>query len=69
MKRDQVFVRAKCVDGKWRSVDFLDLTRESQMVFIMDRLVFAGVVVALKDEAVAGEHLELHAASHATIED
>jgi hypothetical protein len=50
MRRQQVLVRVLKADGKWGSVDALDLDDESFRAFILDRLLKAKVVAGLLDE-------------------
>ena len=57
MKKGQVFVRAQTPSGKWVSADFLDLTLESQQVFLMDLMVRHHLVVGLKRELVLGDEI------------
>lgn len=63
MKLGQVFVRAMVPDekGDWRSesVDVLDLDEQSFRVFVLDVLNRQGVVHALRDKIVDGDHLTL----------
>ena len=61
MKREQVFVRAQLPDGSWNSVDVMELDDESFRAFVFDVLMRAGLVFALKDEVVGGEHITYHA--------
>lgn len=50
MRRRQVLVRAIKADGKWGSVDVLDLDDESFRAFVLDKLYSAGLVVQMSDE-------------------
>lgn len=59
IKRGQVFVRAQDETGRWGSADVLDLDEESFRAFVAGTLFRSGLLVGLKDEAVAGERLPL----------
>jgi hypothetical protein len=50
MRRQQVLVRAIKTDGKWGSVDVLDLDEESFRAFVLDKLYSAGLVARMSDE-------------------
>ena len=54
-RREQVFVRAMNKDGKWDSVDIFDLDDISFRAVIVNKLVDAGVLIALKDEDAGNE--------------
>jgi hypothetical protein len=54
MKRGQVFVRAKDVNGYWYSADALDLDQPSFNAFVLEMLKRAGAVITLKDEFAGG---------------
>lgn len=60
MKRGQVFVRARDVNGKWYSADVLDLDDASFRAFVVGQLHRAGLVFGLIDSAVEEPHIEMH---------
>jgi len=47
LERDQVFVRALNAQGKWDTVDVLDLDEESFRRFVLTKLDEAGMVTAV----------------------
>lgn len=59
MRRAQVFVRAQRPDGRWASVDALDLDEASFRAFVLDCLRRVGAVVALSDAVAEGEEVVL----------
>ena len=59
MKRKQVFVRAINKDGKWDSVDVLDLDDISFRVFVIGVLFKNGLISGITDDAVPGDHIQL----------
>jgi hypothetical protein len=50
MRKGQIYVRAKLPDGNWGACDILELTDESFRAFVVDHLLSAGLIVAIKDE-------------------
>jgi hypothetical protein len=50
MKRGQVFVRAKDINGRWYSADALDLDQPSFNAFVLDMLMRAGHVTWLTED-------------------
>ena len=61
MKKGQIYVRAITPDGELGNVDVLELDDDSFRVFIIDKFVRAGAVVAMKEEMIKGDNIELHA--------
>jgi hypothetical protein len=57
MKRRQVFVRGRLRDGSIGNIDALDLDDASFRAFVLDRLMRAGHVTAIKDAYVDGDHI------------
>jgi len=57
MKRGQIFVRGINRDGKWGTLDVLDLDSLSFRAFILDVLVDMGVVCSIKDDHVDGDKI------------
>ncbi len=57
MKRGQAFVRGRLRDGSIGNIDILDLDDASFRAFVLDRLVRAGLVTAIKDEFTDGDHV------------
>ncbi len=51
IERGQVFVRAIDRDGKWDSVDALDLDDESFRRFVLEHLARRGQLVVLNNKA------------------
>ena len=66
MKRGQVFVRAKNKEGKWDSVDVLDLDEVSFRAFVIDKMVQIGILVAMKEEVCEGDPIEYQEVEDAT---
>lgn len=67
MKRGQVFVRAQDENGKWQSIDVLDLDDESFRVFVVNMLMRGMLVTSITDENVDGEQITLRARPKASI--
>jgi len=55
MRFEKVYVRARMPNGLWDSVDAMLLTDDSFRAAVLDWLIKAGVVVAVKDEYSGGE--------------
>lgn len=52
-----VFVRALGPDGKWTTIDVLDLSERSFRQFVLERLCLVGAVHAVVDEMKEPEPL------------
>ena len=52
MKHD-VFVRPQTSDGRWATVNAVDLTDESFKRFVLHQLAEAGIVASLYDEGAS----------------
>ncbi len=59
MKKEQVFVRAINKEGKWDSIDVLDLDDRSFKAFVIEKFKQHEMVSAIKDEYCDGEQIEL----------
>lgn len=57
-RREQVFVRALNKKGEWDNIDIFDLDNDSFRAVIVNKLIDAGLLIALKDE-IAGEEIIL----------
>ena len=59
IEKGQVFVRAINKDGRWDTVDALDLDDESFRRFILDKLCDMGVIVSCSPPIIDDEEREL----------
>ena len=59
MKKQQVIVRAINKEGHWDSIDVLDLDEASFRAFVIEMLYRLGVVHAIREDLVEGEHIQL----------
>lgn len=59
IKRGQIFVRAVDKNGKWDTVDVLDLDDESFRAFVMYKLYESSMVCGIKPEYVEGNEIIL----------
>jgi hypothetical protein len=59
MKKQQVIVRAINKEGHWDSIDVLDLDEASFRAFVIEMLYRLGVVYAIREDLVEGEHIQL----------
>lgn len=56
-----IYVRAINAEGKWDSVDVMDLDEESFRIFVLRMMVNQRVPVGIQDEMDEMKYAELHA--------